>query len=253
MPAKKRPTTRRRVNRRRTPARRRVARTVRRFRRGRGVRAIRPYVMPTIAPARLMIKMPYEEVLNVSYAGTAECIYRTASLYDPQYSLVGMTVTSPTSNGQPGFFDVVKNWYRAYICRACNISLHLTNNSGEVINGQYIVTTTSDGPIANTYDWNSLRAMVQGNVLQGQYSSNAWRRKIWVDNYKVTGSSKADAALTQNNLFTSTPGSNPALSPYFQFSVQCADGSGTVSGILRVQITYYAEFFNPKVLTGNDT
>jgi len=247
MPAKKytkkKSVSRKRYNRKRTFRKRYVKKTRR--------TGIKPYVLPTIAPVRLMTKLNYEEILNISYAGTAECQFRTASLYDPQYALTGMNATGATNNGQPGFFDVLKNWYRAYIVRGCAVRFSINNNSQEIMHGQYIVTTTSDGPIANTYDWTSLRALVRGGFVQN-YTANATRRKIYIDNYKVTGSSKTDALLTQNNLLTAVPGSNPGLSPYFQLSVKCADGSGTVSGILRLSITYYAEFFDRKMLVGAD-
>jgi len=213
---------------------------------------IRPFIMPTITPVRLMTKLNYEEVLSISAVGTAECQFRTASLYDPQYSLTGMTSTSATSNGQPGFFDILKNWYRAYIVRGCSVKFSVHNNSSEVMNCQYIATTTSDGPISASYDWTSLRALVKGGFIQGYASANATHRKVYIDNYKVMGASKGDSSLTQNNPLTSTPGTNPSLSPYFQFSAKCADGGGTVSGILRISITYYAEFFDRKMLTGAD-
>jgi len=214
---------------------------------------IRPYILPTIAPARLMTKLNYEEVLSVSYAGVAECTFRTASLYDPQYSLTGMSATGISNNTQPGWFDVLKNWYRAYIVRGCKVSMSFNNNSAtEIVNAQYIVTTTSDGPIGVGYDWTALRAIYSGKFIQGLSTSNPTYRKLYIDNYKVQGSSRADAQLTQNNLLTAVPGSNPGLSPYFQFNCRAADGSGTVSGILKLSITYYAEFFDRKMLTGVD-
>jgi len=215
---------------------------------------IRPFMFPTVAPPRLMTKLHYEEVLSISYAGTASCTYRTSSLFDPQLQLTGMTATGISDNKQPGWFDALKTWYRAYTVRGCLVSMSFNNNSAtEIVNAQYIATSTSDGPIATTYDWTTLHAKYKGSFIQGLSTSNPTYRKLYIDNYKVGGNSKADSSLTQNNLLTAAVTSEPTIGPYFQFNCRCADGSGTVSGILKIHFVYYTEFFDRKMIPGADT
>lgn len=249
MPARKR------VFRKRKPAQQAKRRVFKRYRRR--VRKIGSRVsqLPSVAPVRLQTKLNYEEVMTVSSTApsTAYADFRLASAYDPQYNLVGFTGTGPTSNGQPGWFDAVKGWYRAYIIRGVKLKFTFTPNSTETAHIQYITSSSADGPISTTLDWGSLRAAYSGSVVVGTNASRSVTRSMYIDNYKIIGATSADSKLSQNNPLTTAIAGNPTLTPYFQVQVNPADGSGTVTGIFKISMVFYIEFFDRKLVPGDDT
>lgn len=222
---------------------RKRTRPVRRYRKRVQTIGAKPLYLPAVVPTRLMTKMSYSDVkeLTATYPTIAYNTYRTASLYDPDYTGAGV---------QPGWFDFIKGAYRAYIVHGCKIQLVVTNKSTEVARVQTIVSTASDGPISTASDWESLSSLGTDQLIPGDSGSRRISR--YVDNFKVQGMSKNDARLTQSNPLVSTMTSSPTLSPYFQIKAECADLSGTFSVVYRINITYYVEFFDRKLTQGVD-
>lgn len=215
---------------------------------------IKPIILPSSIPARLMMKQVYESVFTFSSTAPTNSyfVFRTASGYDPEYTYSGMTVTSVSSNGQPGWWDKISPWYRAYIARACKVDVQIVPNSSEVGTFQYVVCSTSDGPLAYTIDWPALGAAYSGSGLLGTSSSKSVHKKLYIDNYKAQGLSNLSSKLLQSNPLVNTVGGSPVLGPYFQFRIEPADGSGTITGIVKVRMTYYMEFFDKKLAQGAD-
>lgn len=215
---------------------------------------IKPVVLPHSIPARLMMKQTYESIFNISATNPsiAYAVFRTASAYDPEYTYSNMTVSSASSNGQPGWWDKVSPWYRAYIIRGCKIYLNITPNSTEVLTVQYACSSSADGLLTTTVDWQQLGAAYSGSALIGTSSAKSFNRKIYVDNYKVQGLSNLSSKLLQANPLVNTVGGSPVLGPYFQFKVEAADGSGTYTGVAKVRMVFYLELFDKKLLQGVD-
>lgn len=221
----------------------------RRYKRRQGVK---PVYLPITPPPRVLLKMRYSETLLATGITYSEVIYRTASVYDCQYLTTNMTVTSSVANGQPGWYDQISPWYRAYVVRGAKISFSVIGDGAEALSGQYIVSTASDGPVNYQHDWTSVGSKPSGSFLIGQTGGKNKSASFYVDNFRVQGLSNISSKLVQMSPIVASMNTSPTLSPFFQLMVTNADGSGTYKAIVKVNIVYYVEMFNRKLAEGFD-
>lgn len=208
---------------------------------------VKPIFMPMCPPPRLLTKLVYTDTkeYTAAYPTISSQTYRTASLYDPDYTGAG---------GQPGWWDQIKTWYRAYIVRGCKIRFSLVNKGSETAKVNFIVTSSSDGPIATTLDWRNLSNFYNKELLIGPQGSGGNRYySVYVDNYKAQGLSNLSSKLVQANPLVAAVGSSPALSPYIQIKCDTVDQSGTHDLIIKAEFIFYVECFNRKLAEGEDS
>lgn len=207
---------------------------------------VKPLYIGRGLPQRLMTLLTYSNVKSYTAAAPTITtqIYRLASLFDPDQTGVG---------GQPGWFDIIKVNYRAYIVRGVHVDLQFVNDAAETARCQYIVTNLTSGTLSTTFDWSELGAKRSGGFLLGQNGSDRIRRSFYVNNAQAAGLSATDMKLTQSNPLTAGVGSSPTVGPTLQLRVETPDGSGTHNVQIRVRFKFYCEFFGRDFAQGGDT
>lgn len=208
---------------------------------------VRPLVMPMAPPPRLMTKLIYSDHKEYTavYPTYSAQTYRTASMYD-----IDLTGTG----GQAGWWDQLKGWYRAYIVRGAKFRFTIINKAAEVAKVNFIVSSSSDGPLSTALEWRSLSNFYNREMLIPPTGSGGAKfYSVYVDNYKAQGLGNLSSKMVQNNPLVASIGSSPTLTPYMQLKVITADNSGTHDLIIKTDVVLYVELFNRKLAQGDDS
>jgi len=216
--------------------------------------------IPVFPPSNMRTTMKYREArLVAATAGTAMGLqYRTAGIYDPYYSSTGGTSTgvSIIANGQPGWFDQYKNWYRAYIVDSVRIGISVTNTSASPVLVQICTSNTeSQGAISTSLDWSTLRnCNYKGSLIGPAGSSKTVERyRFNIDNYGPCGANQYDKRLTQANPLISAVGTDPTLGPLLQIKLRNTDSGVNIQATVTIVFSYNVRFIDVLPAVGGDT
>lgn len=221
--------------RRRKPADIRSKRAVRRARNKPETKVIR---FSTGISDRLRVKLKYVELINHSVAFTnAVQVFRANSLFDPNFTGVG---------AQPRYFDQWAAVYQQYRVYGCRMKISVTCTSAATPIHVATVFTDSDPSSESFIDISEARygkyhGMISQNTAGPQtriFSRYMTMRKL----HGVKDLANSDDLAAQVT-------TNPADPSFVAYALQSIDAVGTTSAFVRVELTYYAEFFGPQLVS----
>lgn len=181
---------------------------------------------PSVVPDIYSTKMHFGQV-NSNVAATLSQTYRANSLYDPDYTGVGV---------QPKGFDQLAALYGSYRVRACKLEVDAFNNKNTpLIVGIYAsmdpaITVNADDLICEPYVKHKVLAPV------GSGTANA-KMSLYMSTSRLTGDKVTD------DQYESAISTNPATPWYWHVVGLDATGS-SVNVQYSAKLTFYVDFFD---------
>lgn len=198
---------------------------------------------PFVAPDRARVKLKFEQRASMTLT-TGNVNYRTYrgnSLYDPDYTGTGT---------QPAGYDQWTALYNKYLVRASKMSVTVVSLDGNESEAETIELGLMPSP-----DFEYVTPDVQhiGTLPYGKFqiaSFNGGPQRNIISNYMSTAKiwGVATSTVSGENAFSADISANPSNDWYWTVYLQPADEASTETYVLYVQITYYAEFFDRKIL-----
>lgn len=222
--------------------RRKYARRYRRKRmyRRRAMRSNMVVSRTSALPDRFFTTLKYSSIHTLGFTAfglPAVHQFRTNSLNDPDLSGVGH---QPLSHDQ---FALLYNRYRVYGMKySCTF---INTSTAEPVEYAVLVRPNPNTPT----DWDVIHEspFVKKGTLGVESGAGIKVVSGYVSNPKTLGISKERYRI--DDTFQAQMGVSPVFNgPVITFGVQSADGSQPSITIIRVNLTFYAEFFDRKVL-----
>lgn len=185
-------------------------------------------------PSRKRVKLKYGESVHLNIMGAQNHDFRMNSLHDPDKTVTGH---------QPMAYDQWSALYNRYRVHA--IKLEVTCVQGDNAEGASAMIALFPNPADVTVTSNYQVLEMQnsaytfiGNTSAGQSIS---KLELYLDIKKVMGLNELD------DDYTAAVGANPVKSPVVTLWAENMAGiSMDIQAV--VEITYYAEFYEPKLL-----
>lgn len=195
---------------------------------------------PSPIPSVMHIKMPYYTQLIITGAASTEFSYgfRLNSVFDPDFTLAGV---------QPNYYDQMAALYFEYRVVAADLEWTISNQSADPVRITWFPTTANSVDPAHAVNAGQRFAKNQYLANTGCYMGTA-KGKMKCKVSKLWGVS--ESVVHTEDDFASINTSNPNNVLYFWlcgFPV----GSNTSSIKGEIKITYYVDWFMPKIITGS--
>lgn len=206
------------------------------YRRKRTIRSNYVISKSSPIPDRFFTKLNYTELITLSYTGTLKTYqYKLNDIYDPNYTGTGH---------QPMGHDTFAILYGKYRVYGAKYSISFSNTNvtyqGEAIvqlRPNSVLSATFEDAMEDTYKQYRILASEGGNIstVRG-YGSVP----------KIYGVSKKEMQI--GDTFSANIGSSPAVGIYLNIYVQNQDVATALTVVARVNITYFVEFYERKIL-----
>lgn len=233
--------TRRKMTNRRKP----MNRMNRRFRRRNGLNRINrgpsrvTVRKPSALPDRFFSKLRYSEQQQLTFTGyglPAVTQYRTLSLFDPRYNIGGH---------QPLAFDefsILYNRYRVYGMKykVTFVNKSTTEPQQWIILARPNTTTPTDTDVINESPY------AKTGMLSVEGASGIKTVYGYVNNAGILGVSKEQ--FRTDDRYQALTSADPVASPLLTVGHQSTDPTQGADVIIKVDLIYYCEFFDRKVL-----
>lgn len=197
---------------------------------GQGMQVVVPRVIPHGFNDQYTVRLSYADAFNMTISaagGGEEYVYRTNSIYDPDYTNIGH---------QPLMRDLWASQYDYYTVLACHYHIEIYNGATDHIYwtsvgtnaqriGGVVVTllpTTNATDIAN---------MGSGLPFPGAEMKHTQTQALWPENYitfkgtLTPGDFIIDAKDADSDATWTAVGSNPAVPRYLGFAINSVNSS----------------------------
>lgn len=222
-----------------------MARRYRRKRRGRRRRGRRGRVSKwslktnQVFSDKLLVKLPYAQVLARSVAGpTDQIVMRGNSVFDPEEA---------TGGNQPTGYDEYSQFYGEYRVYASKMRVRIVNDTDGVgLNVTLMAGRSAQGS-------GSFLGSLQQPYTKTRYCGQPTGKDVvYVSNYMTTRKMWARPVKNEDNFVGITggtgTGSNPTNQWYFILEVGSSDGATNINYDVLIQMTYWVEFSARKTL-----
>lgn len=195
---------------------------------------------PTGLPDRIFTKLRYSEAVTSTFTGFgAPAVYqwRTNSVQDPNYTGVGH---------QPALHDQFYLLYNRYRVAGMKYKITFVNKSATEPQ-QYIVHLRPNTVLSTDWDVLCESPYSRYGMLSVEGASGIKYVYGYVNNPTLLGVSKEQHRT--DDRFQALMGVNPASVPLLTCGHQSADSTQGADVIIKVDLVYYVEFFDRKILT----
>lgn len=192
------------------------------------------YRSGTGLPQKKFVKLKYADKIVHNGSILNQTDYRMNSLFDPNFTSLGH---------QPLGFDEWKALYNRY--RVNSVKVEVTavqqdnaENASDMVAIFPNINDVSVVQAARVMELENVAYTFVGNTSSGQ---SIQKLEMYIDIKKLMGLNELDED------YASLVTTNPVINPKFTVWVENLWGNATAINIM-VEITYYAEFFEPKLL-----
>lgn len=190
-------------------------------------------------PDRYLTKLHYSQLITLAYAGAlTRNQFRMNSIFDPDYSGVGH---------QPMGHDELAVLYNKYRVRGCKYHL-MFSNTDQNYQAEVVVQHRPNTVLSGSFQ-DALESPYRQYKVLGAEGSGVRSISGYHDVAKVYGSKKS--VINTDDSFWANVGANPNSTTYMNIYAQNQATAIALTILVRVQLTYYVEFFERKILGGS--
>jgi len=194
---------------------------------------------PSALPDRFFTRLRYSEQQQLSFTGyglPAVTQYRTASLFDPRYNIGGH---------QPLAFDEFSILYNRY--RVYGVAYKVTFvNKSTTEPQQWIILVRPNANTPTDMDVINESPYAKTGMLGVEGAGGIRTVKGYVSNPLILGVSKVQFKTDDTNQALTS--ADPVVSPLLTVGHQSTDPTQGADCIIKVDLLYYVEFFDRRVL-----
>jgi len=187
-------------------------------------------------PDRYMTRLKYTELVTLSYTGTNKYY---------QFNLNNLNDPNRTGSGhQPMGYDQLSSLYDKTRVHGCAYEIILSNTNA-AYQGEVVVQLRPDSDVAASFE-DAMEAAYRQYRCLGSEGAQPVTIKGYVGLAKLFGISKA--TLNTDSDFIAGIGGNPANQACLTIWAQNTATATAIEIVARVNLTFYAEFFERKLL-----
>jgi len=187
-------------------------------------------------PDRYFTKLNYTELLTLAYTGTLKVYqFRVNCLNDPNYTGTGH---------QPMGHDQLALLYNKYRVRGCKYNVVFSNTNVNY-QGEAIVQQRPNSVLSSTFE-DAMESPYRQFRILGAETSGPNGISGYVNVAKLYGVKKNEISIS--DAFSSNIGSDPASQVFLNVYVQNQDTATALTIQVRVNLTFYCEFYERKIL-----
>lgn len=188
-------------------------------------------------PDRAFIKLKYNTLSQLNYSGTLTAIqFRMNSLFDPDYSGIGH---------QPYGYDQWAQFYNRYRVYGCAYRITLSNTS-TADQVEVLVQHRPNSLLSGNFETGTEAPYKTLRILPVEGSARPVTIKGYHNCSKIYGISKKQYQAEQD--FAALINFNPPNVTFLNIYIQNQSVLTNATVIARVELTYFAEFYERKTL-----
>lgn len=225
-----------RYGKRKATARPRPKRRVYRRRRPRGIRPNSVVSRSSPVPDRFFTRLNYTELITMQYTGTLKTYqFRVNCLNDPNYTATGH---------QPMGHDQFALLYNKYKVHGCKYTI-IFSNTNVNYQGEAIVQLRPNSVLSASFE-DAMEAPYKQYRVLGAEGSGPNAITGYASVAKVFGVKKSEVSASKD--FQANVGSDPTNQIYLNIYTQNQATATALDIQVRVNLTFYCEFYERKVL-----
>lgn len=190
-------------------------------------------------PDRYMTKLHYSQLFTLAYAGAlTKQKFRMNSIYDPDYSGVGH---QPMGHDE---LSVLYNKYRVYGCK-----YHISISNTDANYQAEVVVQNRPNSVDVTTFTEAMESPYRQYKIVGAEGSGPKHITGYHNVSKVYGVKKS--IISTDNTFWANIGADPGAVTFLNIFMQNQSTAIALSCNFRINLVYYVEFFERKILGGS--